>query len=73
VWIGSGLTMRLPVGVMRATLAIVLVAAGLALLQKADIGLSPEVVIGLPLLIAALAWLVKSLRTRSPLPFPENA
>jgi uncharacterized membrane protein YfcA len=73
VWIGSGLTMRLPVEVMRATLAIVLVAAGLALLQKADIGLSPEFVIGAPLVIAGLAWLVKTLRSRSPLPFPEKA
>jgi hypothetical protein len=73
VWIGSGLTMRLPVGVMRATLAIVLVAAGLALLQKADLGLSPEVVIGAPLLIAAVAWLVRSLRSRPPFAVPENA
>src|SRR6478672_3777304 len=30
VWVGSGLTMRLPIGVMRATLAVVLVGAGLA-------------------------------------------
>jgi uncharacterized membrane protein YfcA len=73
VWIGSGLTMRLPVGVMRATLAIVLVAAGLALLQKADLGLSPGVVIGVPLLIGAVAWLVRYLRSRPPLAVPENA
>jgi uncharacterized membrane protein YfcA len=73
VWIGSGLTMRLPVGVMRATLAIVLVAAGLALLQKADLGLSPEFVIGVPLAIGAVAWLIRSLRSRSPLPLPEKA
>jgi uncharacterized membrane protein YfcA len=73
VWIGSGLTMRLPVGVMRATLAIVLVAAGLALLQKADLGLSPDFVIGVPLAIGAVAWLIRSLRSRSPLPFPEKA
>jgi uncharacterized protein len=74
VWVGSGLTMRLPVGVMRATLAIVLVAAGLALLQKADIGLSPEVVIGVPLAIGAVSWLVRSLRARDgALAFPEKA
>src|SRR3954452_18735677 len=36
VWVGSGLTMRLPVGVMRATLAVVLIGAGLALIEKAD-------------------------------------
>src|SRR5918912_1522559 len=54
VWIGSGLTMRLPVGVMRATLAIVLVGAGLALLQKADVGIAPGVVIGAPIAVGAL-------------------
>jgi uncharacterized membrane protein YfcA len=73
VWIGSGLTMRLPVGVMRATLAVVLVAAGLALLQKADVGLSPGFVIGVPLAIGAGAWLIRALRSRSPVPLPENA
>jgi uncharacterized membrane protein YfcA len=73
VWIGSGLTMRLPVEVMRATLAVVLVAAGLALLQKADVGLAPGVVIGVPLAIGAGAWLIKGLRSRTPVPFPEKA
>ena len=73
VWIGAGLTVKLPVGVMRATLAIVLVAAGLALLQKADLGLPPGVVIGVPLAIAAIAWTVRSARNRGPLTLPENA
>src|ERR687885_1858333 len=45
VWVGSGLAVRLPVGVMRATLAIVLLAAGLALLQKADIGIPSAVIL----------------------------
>jgi uncharacterized membrane protein YfcA len=73
VWIGSGLTMRLPVGVMRATLAVVLVAAGLALLEKADVGLAPTVVIGVPVAIGLVAWLVRSLRSRGGMPVPENA
>jgi uncharacterized protein len=73
VWVGSGLTMRLPVGVMRATLAIVLLAAGLALLQKANVGIASEVIIGVPLVIAALAVLIRWLRSRSPVPFPEKA
>src|SRR4051812_18342805 len=51
VWIGSGLTMRLPVGVMRATLAIVLIGAGLALTEKAGAGLGPGFVIGIPVVI----------------------
>jgi uncharacterized membrane protein YfcA len=73
VWIGSGLTMRLPVGVMRATLATVLVGAGLALLQKADVGLSPVAVIGVPVVVALLASLIKLARRRGALPVPENA
>jgi uncharacterized membrane protein YfcA len=73
VRIGSGLTMRLPVGVMRATLAVVLVAAGLALLEKADVGLAPTVVIGVPVAIGLVAWLVRSLRSRGGMPVPENA
>jgi uncharacterized protein len=74
VWIGSGLTMRLPVGVMRATLAIVLVAAGLALLQKANVGIASGVIIGVPFVIAIVAVLIRWLRSRGPVvPFPEKA
>ena len=73
VWVGSGLTMRLPVGVMRATLACVLVGAGLALLQKANVGIAPAVIIGVPVLIGAVAWLVRSFRSHSSLPVPEKA
>jgi uncharacterized protein len=73
VWIGSGLTMRLPVGVMRSTLAIVLIAAGLALLQKASVGIAPSVIIGVPFLIAIVAVIVRWFRSRSPFPVPEKA
>jgi uncharacterized membrane protein YfcA len=73
VWIGSGLTVRLPVGVMRATLAIVLVAAGLALLQKAHVGLDPAVILGIPVAVGLIAWLVRTIRARSAVPLPENA
>src|SRR4051794_17304866 len=72
VWIGSGLTVRLPVGVMRATLACVLVGAGLALLQKADVGLSTGVVIAVPVVIGAAAWLVKWVRSSAVI-VPEKA
>lgn len=73
VWIGSGLTMRLPVGVMRTTLAVVLIAAALALLQKADIGVPPLVVVGVPLVIAAVAAFFRVVRSRPPAPIPEKA
>jgi uncharacterized membrane protein YfcA len=73
VWIGSGLTMRLPVGVMRATLACVLLAAGLALLSKANVGIPPAVIVGAPLGIGLIAALIRGARPRPPLPFPEKA
>jgi uncharacterized membrane protein YfcA len=73
VWIGSGLTMRLPVGVMRATLACVLLAAGLALMQKADIGIAPGVVIGVPVAIGALVAFLYWLRSRAAFAVPEKA
>jgi uncharacterized membrane protein YfcA len=73
VWIGSGLTMRLPVGVMRATLACVLLAAGLALLQKAEIGIAPAIIIGAPIVVGALVALVGWIRSRAPVPYPEKA
>jgi uncharacterized protein len=71
VWVGSGLAVRLPVGVMRATLAVVLVAAGLALLQKAGAGLSPAEILGIPVVIGLATWLINSLRR--PIPVPERA
>src|SRR4051812_40339304 len=73
VWIGSGLAVRLPVGVMRATLAIVLVAAALALLQKANFGIPSGVIVGVPFVLGAVALLVRHIRSRPPLPFPEKA
>ena len=73
VWVGSGLTMRLPVGVMRSTLAIVLIAAGLALLQKAHIGIASGVILGVPFLIAIIAVVIRWFRSRSPFPVPEKA
>src|SRR5436305_1287808 len=73
VWVGSGLVVRLPVGVMRATLAIVLLAAGLALLQKADVGIPVGVILGVPVAIGAIAALLRWARGRDPVPFPEKA
>jgi hypothetical protein len=73
VWVGSGLTMRLPVGVMRATLAIVLIGAGLALIEKADAGLGPGFVIGIPVAIGVIAWIVRTVRPRPRVPVPEKA
>jgi uncharacterized membrane protein YfcA len=74
VWVGSGLTVRLPVGVMRATLACVLLSAGLALLQKADVGISPAIIIGGPIAVGVVVALVRWLRTPRPtVAVPEKA
>jgi uncharacterized membrane protein YfcA len=72
VWIGSGLAVRLPVGVMRATLACVLVAAGLALLSKADVGIPPAVIIGAPIVIGAIAAIINRARNTT-VGLPEKA
>jgi hypothetical protein len=58
---------------MRATLAIVLIAAGLALLQEADLGLPASVTLGGPVLIALVAWIIHSARHRGPVPLAEKA
>ena len=63
VWVGSGLTMRLPIGVMRATLACVLLAAGLALLAKADIGIPPAIILGAPVAVGLAVGGIRWLRT----------
>jgi uncharacterized membrane protein YfcA len=73
VWVGSGLTMRLPIGVMRATLAVVLIGAGLALIEKAEPALRPGFVIGIPIAIGVIAWIVKRVRQSSAVAVPEKA
>src|SRR3954447_17329093 len=73
VWVGSGLAVRLPVGVMRATLACVLLAAGLALLSKADVGIPPAIIIGAPIAIGLLVAGIRWLRSRPPYAVPEKA
>jgi uncharacterized membrane protein YfcA len=73
VWVGSGLAVRLPVGVMRATLAVVLLAAGLALLQKADVGIPSVVILGVPVAIGVISALVRWARGRDPVPYLEKA
>ena len=72
VWVGSGLTMKLPVGVMRATLAVVLIGAGLALVQKAESGFGVGYVVGIPIAIGVIAWIVRALKPNG-VPVPEKA
>ena len=54
VWLGSHWSVRVPADVLRATLAIVLIGAGLALLGKAGAGIPVEALVPFPLLVVAL-------------------
>jgi uncharacterized membrane protein YfcA len=48
VWIGSHLTARLPTGLLRVALAVVLICSSLALFNKAGVDVPLAVVIALP-------------------------
>jgi uncharacterized membrane protein YfcA len=54
VWVGSHWSVRVPAGVLRTTLAVVLMGAGLALLGKAGAGVPVEALVPFPLLVIAL-------------------
>jgi hypothetical protein len=66
VWIGSNLTLRVGNGVLRTTLALVLIGAGLALLSKAGLGIPSAVIAAFPAAIATMVvWvLARDRRTR---------
>jgi uncharacterized protein len=52
VWIGSHLTVRLPTGLLRTTLGVVLIASAIALFDKAGVGLPLAVLLALPASLA---------------------
>lgn len=66
VWIGSNLTLRVGNSVLRRTLGIVLIGAGLALLSKAGAGIPTWVIALFPAAIAAMVvnTLVRERRDR---------
>jgi uncharacterized membrane protein YfcA len=65
VWIGSNLAFRLPENALRPTLAIVLLAAGLALLNKAGADYPIAVIFVVPLGVALLAAALHRVRVRA--------
>lgn len=65
VWIGSNLAFRLPENALRPTLAIVLLAAGLALLRKAGADFPIAIIFVVPLAIAVGAAALHRIRTRA--------
>ncbi len=64
VWIGSSLSYRVPVGALRVALGLLLVGAGLALVQKAGAGIPTPVIAAFPLAVGVLIAAVK-LRARA--------
>jgi uncharacterized membrane protein YfcA len=62
VWIGSSLAVRLPIATMRALLGVVLLGAGLALIEKADKALGPGWVIGVPVAVGLATWVAYLIR-----------
>lgn len=65
VWIGSNLAFRLPENALRPTLAIVLLAAGLALLRKAGAEFPTAIIFVVPLAVALGAAALHRIRTRA--------
>jgi uncharacterized protein len=54
VWMGSHWSIRVPANVLRTTLAVVLIGAGMALLGKAGLGIPTVALIPFPLAVIAL-------------------
>ncbi len=54
VWLGSHWSVRVNPAVLRTTLAVVLIGAGLALLIKAGLGLPLEILIPFPVAVVVL-------------------
>jgi uncharacterized protein len=78
VWIGSGLATTMPEGALRPALGLVLLAAGLALLNKAGLEFPLYVIFLVPALVAAAIVALHFLRERSApppaqSPAPEHA
>jgi len=70
VWLGAHWSTKLPADVLRPALAIVLIASGLALLSKAGLAMPVAVLIGVPIVLALLVYLVN--RSRNPVEAPTR-
>ena len=70
VWVGSHWSVRVNPAVLRTTLAVVLIGAGLALLIKAGLDLPLAVIVPFPLAVIALlvVTMVRSRRARNQIP-----
>lgn len=62
VWIGTGLLARVPVDGLRPALGVVLLAAALAVLSKAGVDVPLGALVGVPLAVGLLAFVIQSHR-----------
>jgi uncharacterized protein len=72
VWMGSHWAIRVPANVLRTTLAVVLIGAGLALVGKAGVGIPALALVPFPLAVILL-MVVTMIRERRARPRPETA
>lgn len=75
VWVGSHWSVRVEPAVLRTTLAVVLIGAGLALLIKAGLGIPVAVIVPFPLAVIALllVTIVRAQRAKSARLLAEDA
>jgi uncharacterized protein len=73
VWMGSHWSIRVPANVLRTTLAVVLIGAGMALLGKTGLGIPAVALIPFPLAVIALmvVTMVREWRSRQQPETPE--
>jgi uncharacterized protein len=64
VWIGTALVGRVPAGFLRPALGCVLLGSALGVMTKAGVELSALEIVGIPLAVGALCWLVHRLQFR---------
>ena len=73
VWVGSHLSVRVPTGALRTTLAVVLLGSGLGLLAKAGVGVPGFILAGIPLAAVVLVgWSMLRDRQGSGTPAPSR-
>jgi uncharacterized protein len=67
VWVGSHWSVRVDPAVLRVTLAVVLIGAGLALLIKAGLGIPVAVIVPFPVAVIALlvVTMIRARKTRA--------
>jgi uncharacterized membrane protein YfcA len=66
VLIGTHLVTRVPAGALRTVLGCVLLGSALGVLSKAGAEVPPAALIGVPVAVGAVAWLIQRARPRTP-------